>query len=493
MPDRLGLDDGIDGALLRLAIDEHTERVRPRLERLWAYFRNPAEPVGAGERLAQERGLPGRVTGRREDALAFDDRASGRREVVIENDIGWRVQTMVDFLLGRAVRIVSQAGDAGVRREIERTLDAVWEASGGLAMLQDAALLGHVYGYVDLAVRIDEEQLADSTGEDPAAAARAIRIEPVEPARGVAFVSADDYRRLDAYALHYERELGEVERGDRPARARRLFGRERAREASPRGARRRRATVTEVLEPGRWRRFEDGELREERAVELIAGVPVVHIQNMSQPFRYAGLGEVEPLIPLQDELNTRLSDRASRVTMQSFKMYLAKGLEGFDRVPVRPGVVWSTDNPDASVEAFGGDGDSPSEDRHIDEIREAMDKVSAVPPLAGGVVRAKVGNLSSGNALRITLMGLLTKTARKRITYGAGIERASRVVLEALSNAGVLLTGEGERACRVVWPDPLPIEPRDEVAAAQAKADLGVPRERVLGELGYGPSDAGIE
>jgi hypothetical protein len=108
-------------------------------------------------------------------------------------------------------------------------------------------------------------------------------------------------------------------------------------------------------------------------------VPVAHIQNVAQPFAYHGIGEVEPLIPLQDDLNTRLSDRANRVTMQSFKMYLAKGVDGFERTPVGPGVLLSTDNENASITAFGGDAASPSEDRHIDELREALDKLRYRP------------------------------------------------------------------------------------------------------------------
>ena len=82
-----------------------------------------------------------------------------------------------------------------------------------------------------------------------------------------------------------------------------------------------------------------------------------------EALRYEGQSEVEPLIPLQDELNTRLSDRANRVTMQSFKMYLAKGLDGFadgSAPVVGPGRVWTTDNPDASMQTFGGDSSSPS-------------------------------------------------------------------------------------------------------------------------------------
>src|SRR5690606_4574016 len=138
----------------------------------------------------------------------------------------------------------------------------------------------------------------------------------------------------------------------------------------------------------------DGELAEEHELRFAGGrVPVVHVQNVAQPYRYEGLSEVEPLIPLQDELNARLSDRASRVTMQSFKMYLVKGIEGFDAMPVGPGQIWCTENAQASIEAFGADASSPSEESHIKEIRDALDKTSGVPPLATGVVQGRVGNL----------------------------------------------------------------------------------------------------
>lgn len=231
---------------------------------------------------------------------------------------------------------------------------------------------------------------------------------------------------------------------------------------------------------------------EPEAGEEPHGPPVVHIQNISQPFRFEGLSEVEPLIPLQNELNTRLSDRASRVTLQSFQMYLAKGFDELGQLPVGPGRIICTSNPEASIQAFGADAASPSEEAHIQEIREALDKASGVPPLASGVVRAKIGNLTSENALRITLMGLLSKTARKRVSYGRGIAQASRLVLLALHRAGVLLTAPEDRDVRVEWPDPLPRDEREALEAAQRKIELGVPRERVLSELGYSPQDPGV-
>ncbi len=522
------------------AIDRHEGAAGARMDRLWAYYRNPmregpvvsAAQPGRGYRLAQECGLPARVVGawdRRLPAPRFvgDDRGWQRKEVVIENDIAWRVQTMVDFMFGRPLTIASMAADPALRRTIERVLERVWEASGGIALLQDMGLMGHVYGHVDLLVRTSQSRAAQAAGEDggehqgrtprgPASrgggdgeagvgsildrAENGVRIELIEPPRGVALVSESDYRELDGYVIRtrheaeaapggvevagklmqwWKRGVAGVVGGEKPADVVRMT------EVFAGSSRQ----MYETTPDGRTRLVDEGAaLVEER---LGNRPPIVHIQNISQPFEYEGLGEVEPLIPLQDELNTRLSDRAARVTMQSFKMYLAKGLDGAASMPVAPGVIWATDNPEAQVTAFGGDAASPSEDRHIDEIREALDKASAVPPLASGVVRAKIGNLSSENALRITLLGLMSKTSRKRITYGRGIVRASQIVLEALDRMGILRTTPAERDLRVDWVDPIPRDEQQALIAAKAKVELGVPRERVLSELGYATSEEG--
>jgi hypothetical protein len=423
-------------------------------------------------------GLPPRITG---VVRGTDDRAGARREVVIENDIGWRVHAMVDFLLGKPVRITSTARDESRRAVIERVLDRVFEHSGGIALLQEMALLGHVYGHVDLVVRVDDDLLtprAVGDIDDLLGAAGGVRIEVVEPRRGIPILNPDDYRDLRAYVVRCETPRP---RGERPGLLSRVLGEGATTE------------TVEVLSADARQVYRDGRLIYEQDGPRFGGaLPVVHIQNMSQPFRYEGLSEVEPLIPLQDELNTRLSDRACRVTLQSFKMYLARGIEGFDKGPVGPGVVWATDNPDAAIEAFGGDAASPSEESHIREVRDALDKASGVPPMASGVVQGKVGNLSSANALRITLMGVLAKTARKQVTYGGGIARACGLVLAALDQAGVLRTAPGERGVRLEWPDPLPVDEQERTRAAEAKARLGVPRARVLEELGYAATDPGV-
>ena len=210
------------------------------------------------------------------------------------------------------------------------------------------------------------------------------------------------------------------------------------------------------------------------------------------------MSDVEPLIPLQDELNTRLSDRAYRVTMTSFRMWLGRGIEDFTKRPVGPGQMWATDNPSATIEAFGGDAATPSEAAHIEEVREALDKVSGVSPVAAGQIGGKIGNLTSAVALRLTLIALLARTDRKRAALTETLSKLVAMVLGILDRANTScirrLRGSGHR------------HQLADAAAGQRfygsasgerglKIVLGIPRETVLTELGYGevgdvPADA---
>ncbi len=474
-----------DADLIDLLIQQHVIQIRPALERLWDYYRNQLD-FNAGDRqrpyrAAQAQGLPDRLTRSRSTA--------GSREIVVENDIAWRVHTLVDFMFGKPVSIQSLAGDSDRAQLIERTLHVAFEANGGIGFFQDAALLGSVYGFVDLLVRTDglpgmrsgdrSHRKVPSNPHDPERViqlASQLELETVEALRAIPVLNPTDYRKLDAYLLHYTQPVNRVDHESVLARLVGSDGRPRHRQAT--------VEVTEHWTPDTVSVYHDHRLVR-RAANRLGRLPVVHIQNLPQPFFYEGLSEVEPLIPLQDELNTRLSDRANRVTFQSFKMYLGKGIENFLERPVAPGQMWTTDNPDARIEAFGGDAPTPSEEAHINEIREAMDKTSAVTGVAAGLLRNKVGNLTSENALRIVMMGLLARTEKKRLTYGQGIEKLCELMLHALDVTGVLRTDPDERRVRLHWQTPIPENTTQRLRDAEIKLRIGVPRDRVLAELGY--------
>ena len=485
-------------------VDEQSVNIQRHFGRFWEYYCNrmmETAGTGASDRKvnetgrcyvqAQEYGLPSRITGLAHTANAGIFNAQSikevqRKEVVIENDIAWRINAAVDFLFGKPISFVSRASGNQKRAEIESILKALFAANGGISFFQDMAVLGSVYGFVDCFVRPGEEIFERffssflppqtlSMGE-VLQLARQIDLELIEAPRALPVLEENDYKKIKYYVQHFQQKQNAL--SGKSSFLSRLF-------SGRKGADSRQSVfVTEIVSSTAWQRYEDMELVAEGKLPW-GFLPIVHIQNIAQPFYYEGLSDVEPLIPIQDELNTRLSDRASRITFQSFKMYLGKGIESFENKPVSPGRMWYTDNPEASIEEFGGDSSTPSEELHITEIREAMDKISGVPPLAAGVFRSKLGNLTSAVALKLTLNGMLSKTERKKFSYGEGLKEICHMVLEILDRAGIYSSKKEDRDIDVIFPSPLPENTMEKLQEAQIKKNLGLPVEQVLRELGY--------
>lgn len=491
-------DENFESDYLEWLVDERSVEIERHFLKFWEYYANRliergvrGDTSGSGKCYvqAQEYGLPCRITGMAHipGAGVFGGRPVSdvqRKEVVIENDIAWRINAAVDFLFGKPISFVSKSPDSGKRPEIESILKAVFSANGGISFFQDMAVLGGVYGFIDCFVRpgdeITENYKSYSTSSLPQEAvlrlARTIVLELIEAPRALPILEEGDYKKIRCYVQHFHEKRNSLSSSG--TFLSRLFS------GSGGVDNRETVLVTEIVTDRAWQRYENKKLVCE-GEHLWGFLPIVHIQNIAQPYYYEGLSDVESLIPLQDELNTRLSDRASRITFQSFKMYLGKGVEGFEDRPVSPGRMWCTDNPDAAIEEFGGDNQSPTEDAHIAEIREAMDKVSGVTPLVAGVIRSKLGNLTSAVALRLTLMGMLSKTERKKFTYGEGLKKICAMVLLMLNDAGIYRTEIADREIDIIFPSPLPENTLEKLEEARIKKELGVPVEQVLRELGY--------
>ena len=516
-------DANFDLDYLTWLIDEQAPPRQRRFTRLWEYFRNRQSAAsGPLRRLenastrpymqSQEQGLPGRITG--VDLSGSPLGGVARKEVVIENDIAWRIDTMIDFLFGRPVTVRSLAGDPDVASAVNAILQAMWEANGGVGFFQELALYGSVYGFVDVALRTPADGTGEAVSALPAgagrsadagrrpgtpelsvsaggalgeravaravAAARRISLEAIEAPRVVPVLAEDNCRQVRYWVQVYRKRCTRLAGG---AKRWLHLPWTRSAERSPEEV-----EVVEILGRTWWQRYENRRLLSEGPNPL-ATVPVVHIQNLALPGSYTGLGDVEPLLPLQDELNTRLSDRANRVTYQAFKMYLGKGIEDFLDRPVGPGQMWATSNTEATIEEFGSDAESPSEESHIEQVRRAMDKVSGVTPLAAGLIQGNVGHLTSATALKVLLAGVLSRTQRKRLTYGTGIARIAELALTWLNASGAFRTTPDQRRVEVNWPSPLPSDQQQELQMARTKLDLGVPPARVLAELGYAETE----
>jgi hypothetical protein len=499
---RIFNDQQLKADYIEWLIDVHSPDIQSHFSKLWQYYANPmCEITGlsAYDRKvletgrcyvqAQEYGLPTRITGLVHSASGdiFDAKAVKdvqRKEVVIENDIAWRINAGVDFLFGKPISFISKSPDGRKRAEIETILKAVFAANGGIGFFQDMAVLGSVYGFVDCLVRPGETILQQTSFTSKSLAleevlqlAQTIELELIEAPRALPVLDENDYKKIKYYVQHFYQKKNDLSKGS--SFLSRIFS-----WGGSGSDTRQVVSVTEIISDLGWQRYEDKNLIGQGEISW-GFLPVVHIQNIAQPYYYEGLSDVEHLIPLQDELNTRLSDRANRITFQSFKMYLGKGIEGFEGRPISPGRMWYTDNPDATIEEFGGEAEVPSENMHIAEIREAIDKISGVTPVAAGVLKDKIGNLTSAVALKLTLMGMLSKNERKRFTYSEGLKRICRMVLAILDKAEVYATDRTDREVDILFPSPLPENMTEKLNEAKIKKELGVSTEQVLRELGY--------
>ena len=149
-------DEQLEADYIEWLVDEQSVDVRGHFEKLWEYYANPRMQMsgrGAHEQKgnesgrcyiqAQEYGLPVRITGLihsgQEDIFgARSARDVPRKEVVIENDIAWRVNAAVDFLFGKPISFVSKSPDGQKRAEIETILKALFAANGAIVPRQHA-------------------------------------------------------------------------------------------------------------------------------------------------------------------------------------------------------------------------------------------------------------------------------------------------------------------------------------------------------------------
>ena len=273
---RIFEDDRLEAGYLDWLTKERAGQVQRHFGRMWDYYANPMVEItaaGAGQRAAeagrcyvqaQEAGLPARITGvvRNPAAGVFGGRAVReiqRKEVVIENDIAWRINAAVDFLFGKPVSFVSRSPDAQKRAEIEAIIKSVFGANGGVGFFQDMAVLGGVYGFVDCFVRPGEEIYQNFTSashqnfplEAVLRMAQAIELELIEAPRALPILDESNYKRILYYVQHFYLKRNAVKR--RNSFLSRLLGLDGTEGCQT-------TAVTEIVSEKAWQRYEDGEL-----------------------------------------------------------------------------------------------------------------------------------------------------------------------------------------------------------------------------------------
>jgi hypothetical protein len=196
------------------------------------------------------------------------------------------------------------------------------------------------------------------------------------------------------------------------------------------------------------------------------------------------VSDLVDLIPLNRELNERMSDQADVIRYHADPPVVFQGVEQHSDLPVGPGTVWDLPR-DASVSLLEWRGHTPGVQEHIERVLRAIYEVTETPRTSFG----DSGRLLSGVALETELQPLIHRTLRKRVIWSAALRRCNRMLLLLTErfSPGLAPGTFAPYRSEVVWPTMLP---RDDDAEAQRNLDLvagGLRSQRrameALGEL----------
>ncbi|HXF82614.1 MAG TPA: phage portal protein [bacterium] len=242
-----------------------------------------------------------------------------------------------------------------------------------------------------------------------------------------------------------------------------------------RGAGRAGADTVEALEVWTAERFqllvEDAVVRE--GPNPYGFIPFVHVPNLQPPNSPWGRSDLVDVIPLNRELDERMSDQADLIRYHADPPVVFRGVERHSDLAVGPGTVWDLPR-DADVALLEWRGSLPALQEHIERVLRALYEVAETPRTSFG----DSGRLLSGVALETELQPLIQRTLRKRVGWSVALRRCAQMALQLTDRFGSAREGVGgpgpsprsaRYRVRVIWP---PMLPRDDDAEAQRNLAL---------------------
>jgi len=216
-------------------------------------------------------------------------------------------------------------------------------------------------------------------------------------------------------------------------------------------------------------------------------IPFVHIPNARPANEFWGVSDLKDVIPLNRELNERMSDMADVIRFHSDPPVIFKGVTEHSSLAVGPGTVW--DVPEgADVGLLEWRGQTPAVEQHLERVMRALHDVAETPKTAFG----NAGRLLSGVALETELQPLIQKTLRKRAWWNAGLRQRNRCILRIAELKG--MGSFGSYRSRIIWPPLLPTDGEVEVRNNVALVSAGLrSRRTAMDRLGEESPEAELE
>ena len=241
-----------------------------------------------------------------------------------------------------------------------------------------------------------------------------------------------------------------------------------------------RTSTTTVIYKEFWTNSEivvyEGDKEVDRMENPYGFIPFVQIKNFPVAGRTRGVGDLDDVIPLNVELNTKKSDVSEVIDYHSAPITLVYGAK-IGNLEKGANKVWGGLPKDAKVENLGLQGDLTASANYIAETKTAMCEIAGIPETVLGGASA-ISN-TSGVALQYINLPLIERTRIKRNCSTAGLETVNEYLLFIAMYHGLIEKPEDISmkdfvSNEVTLPDTLPKDELMELQKIQQEMTLGI-------------------
>jgi len=243
---------------------------------------------------------------------------------------------------------------------------------------------------------------------------------------------------------------------------------------------RRRLSESTVLYKEVWTRDEivvyEGDRETDRMTNPYGFIPFVQIKNFPVAGRTRGASDIDNIIPLNVELNTKKSDVSEIIDYHSAPITLVYGAK-IGNLEKGANKVWGGLPKDSKVENLALQGDLAASSMYIKDVKTSMCEIAGIPEtVLGGA--AAISN-TSGVALQYMNLPLIERTTVKRALTSAGLVHVNKMVLFVALHHGLIqkpddITMKDFVTNTVDLPDTLPKDELIELQKIQQEMLLGL-------------------
>lgn len=200
-----------------------------------------------------------------------------------------------------------------------------------------------------------------------------------------------------------------------------------------------RASTTTVLYKELWTKdtitIYEGKEQKREIVNPYKIIPFVQIKNFPIAGRTYGMSDLNDLIPLNVELNTKRSDVSEIIDYHSAPITCVFGAK-IGNLEKGANKVWGGLPKDAKVSNLELQGDLSASTMYIDSLKTAMCEIGGVPETVLGGAKA-ISN-TSGVALQYINLPLIERTRVKRLCTKTGLETVNKMILHIALIEGLI-------------------------------------------------------